>query len=152
MKRMKLIGSAVVMVLLSGTSARAQLNVVNPENLDVPQARAEILYREACRMVAEQFHIRKRAQIEFPVTLHIGQNDTDASRIDQNTGSYAVHMTYWDESAFVSRVITLCLFRLLPDSRRWKLIAKTRGRADALSSVVSVSHLQEEHKGANGLR
>jgi hypothetical protein len=40
MKRMKLIGSVVVMILLSGTRARAQLNVVNPDNIDIPQARA----------------------------------------------------------------------------------------------------------------
>jgi hypothetical protein len=152
MKQMKPIGSAVLLVLLSGTSARAQLNVVNPDNLDVPQARAEILYREACRAVAEQFHIHKKAQIEFPVTLHISQDDVDTSHIDEITGSYTVHMTTWDESAFVSRVITLCLFRLLPDSRRWKLVAKARGRADGRASVISVAQLQGNHKGANGLR
>jgi hypothetical protein len=132
---MRRIGSAVVMVLLSGTSARAQLNVVNPDNLDVPQARAEILYRQACRTVAEQFHVHHRAQIEFPVTLEIGQDDVDTSHIDEITGSYAVHTTYWDESALVSRIIILGPFRLLPDSRRWKLIAKTRRRADPLSAL-----------------
>ena len=140
MKRMKLIGSAVVVVLLSGSSARAQVNV------------AELLYRQACRTVAEQCHVDNRAQIEFPVTLHIGRDDVDTSHIDETTGSYAVHMTYWNESAFVSRVITLCLFRRLHDSRRSKRIALTRGRADALSSVVSVAHLQGKQNGANKLR
>ncbi|MGA8231927.1 MAG: hypothetical protein WB795_10640 [Candidatus Acidiferrales bacterium] len=112
----------------------------------------EILYRQACRTVAEQFHVHHRAQIEFPVTLEIGQDDVDTSHIDEITGSYAVPTTYWDESALVCRIIILGPFRLLPDSRRWKLIAKTRSRADTLSAVVTVSQLQGEQKGANGLR
>jgi hypothetical protein len=148
---MKLIGSAVAMVLLSASSARAQLSVVNPGDMDVPQARAEILYQQACRIVAEQFHVHDRAQIEVPLTLQIGENEQDLSRVDEQTGAYVVHMSHWNESAFVSRVITLCLFRLLSDSRRLKLLAKARARADTLSGV-SVSRLQEEHKGANGLR
>jgi hypothetical protein len=152
MKRMKLIGSAVVMVLLSASGARAQLNVVNPDNLDVPETRAEILYRQACRIVAEQFHVHDRTQIEFPVTLRIGENEQDLSHMDTNTGEYVVHMSGWNESAFVSRVITVCLFRVLSDSRRKKLIAKARDRADALSAVVSVSQLQRKREGANGLR
>jgi hypothetical protein len=151
MKRMKLIGIAAVMVLLSGTSARAQLNVEDPENFGVPQARAQILYQQACRTVAEQFHVHKRAQIEFPLTLHIGQDEANDTRVDERTGSYNVHMSYWDESAFVSRVITLCLLRLLPESRRRKLVVQTRGRADALTGI-SVSQLQGHLKGANGLR
>jgi len=151
MKRMKLIGSVVVMILLSGTRARAQLDVVNPDSIDIPQARAEILYQQACRIVAEQFHVHKRAQIEFPVTLRIGEDEEDLTRVDSSAGAYVVHITSWNESAFVSRVITLCLFRLLPDSRRRQLIAQARGRADALSGV-SVSQLQEQHQEANGLR
>ena len=72
--------------------------------------------------------------------------------MDTNTGEYVVHMSGWNESAFVSRVITVCLFRVLSDSRRKKLIAKARDRADALSAVVSVSQLQRKREGANGLR
>jgi hypothetical protein len=60
-------------------------------------------------------------------------------------------MSHWDEARFVDRVISLCLFRLRPDSRRREMITKARGRADALRPV-SVSELQEKHKGANGLR
>jgi hypothetical protein len=151
MKQIKWMGSAMVMVLLSATTARAQLNVVDPDNFGVPQARAEILYQQACRTVAEQFHVHDRGQVEFPLTLQIGQDEANDSRVDERTGSYNVHMSYWDESAFVSRVITLCLLRLLPESRRRKLVALARGRADALTGV-SVSQLQGKLKGANGLR
>jgi len=151
MKRMKWIGIGVMLALLNGTSARAQLNVVNPDGLEVPEARAEILFEQTCRTVAEKFHIHHRAQIEFPLTLRIGDHEENLARVDQDTGQYVVHMTSWSEAAFVNRVISLCLFRLLTDSGGVKIIATARGRAEALSGV-SVSQLQRKPKGTNGLR
>jgi hypothetical protein len=89
---MKLFWRAAAIVTLSGISAGAQLNIVNPDDMAISQVPAEILRQPAPRAVTEQFHVHNHAQIESPITLQIGDAEVDRSHIDEN--NQYVHRAY----------------------------------------------------------
>jgi hypothetical protein len=49
---------ATALVLLGSVVSTAQIMIDNPQHLDIPEQRAQVLHNIICRVVAEEFHIR----------------------------------------------------------------------------------------------
>ena len=49
----------------------AQVTIENPDHLDVPEQKVQILFHTTCQVVAREFHIHKGEQ-EFPLVLVLG--------------------------------------------------------------------------------
>jgi hypothetical protein len=49
----------------------AQVTIKNPDHLDVPEPKVQILIHTTCQVVAREFHIHK-GEVEFPLVLVLG--------------------------------------------------------------------------------
>jgi hypothetical protein len=129
------------LVLLTGFSTQAQVTIVNPKHLDVPEGKVNILFHMTCEVLGEEFHYLKNDQIEFPAVLILGRSD-DYISADSAKGVYAISLEKWDENMFTSAVITLGLYRIVPMDRRRRLVLEARRRSD-LIAPVSISELRK---------
>jgi hypothetical protein len=67
-----LLGIAVA--LLTASLSMAQVTIQNPQHLDVPEQRVQMLHHIICRVVAEEFHGRG-GKSDGPVTLNLGRSE-----------------------------------------------------------------------------
>ena len=67
--------SSLLLLLATHSSGLVQLTIANPKHLDVPRERAKVLLIETCRVVAKEFHARNSSDVEYSLTLVIGEQD-----------------------------------------------------------------------------
>jgi hypothetical protein len=53
----------------------AQLTIANPKHLDSPEHRARVLLSETCRVVANEFHVHHSPDLEYSLTLVLGEKN-----------------------------------------------------------------------------
>ncbi|MFY9531415.1 MAG: hypothetical protein WBC04_25525 [Candidatus Acidiferrales bacterium] len=130
-----------ILALLASLPSQAQVTVVNPDNLEVPKEKMNLLYANACRAVGEEFHVTKNSQIEFPVFLVLGESYEHISA-NNPPGVFRIYLQKWDEDKFTVSVISLALYNMLPLERRYKLAIEVRRRTDKIAPVT-VSELRK---------
>jgi hypothetical protein len=59
-----------LVLLLPATTSMgiAQLTIVNPKHLHLPEHRARVLLIETCRVVANEFHVHNSSDLEYSLT------------------------------------------------------------------------------------
>ena len=104
---------AIPLTILFSSLSTAQVMVQNSQHLEIPEQRAQILHATVCRVVAEEFHIR-RAKPEGPLVLVLGE-ESQRSETDELHRVYTIYLNRWDERIFVVADLRLAVQRITRD-------------------------------------
>jgi hypothetical protein len=122
------LSSLLLLPLLTTSSSLAQLTIANPKHLDVPQERAKVLLTETCRVVAKEFHVRNFSDIEYPLTLVLGEQD-EGYGIDKQ-GKITLYLRQWSEMKFVVWATRVAIQSLVNREREDRLAKEILRRTD----------------------
>jgi hypothetical protein len=120
--------SCLLLLLTTHCSGLAQLTIANPKHLDVPQERARVLLIETCRVVAREFHVRNPSDIEYSLTLVIGEKD-EGYGIDKQ-GNITLYLQQWSDWKFVVWATRLAIQSLANHDRQDRLAKEILRRAE----------------------
>jgi hypothetical protein len=145
----------LALLVMAEPSCPEQLEIVNPDHLEVPAARAEMVLRTACEVVAKEFHVRNAAEIEFRLVLVLGERRDGsapefASRdavIDDNGISYTLYLKEWDESKFAALTMRLCIQQLANSKRQARLLKEILRRSAGVGPVSASELRKSESPG-----
>jgi hypothetical protein len=96
-------------LLVAGAQCSAQLTILNPNRLDVPEEKANVLLSSACQVVAQEFHVTDISALRFSVVLVLGEKE-ELYTIDEKRLEYKLYMKQWDE-ANLQRWQCGCVYR-----------------------------------------
>ena len=124
-------GSYVALVVNS--AALAQIAVRNPNHLPLPDNKPQAMFRAACQVVAEEFHVRDPAKLDFPLVLVLGEPFRYTA--DDENQVYTVYLDRWDDTLFTSSVVMLASHRVVTRERYRKMVVEVLRRAHGFSPV-----------------
>jgi len=125
--------SSLLLLLATHSSGLVQLTIANPKHLDVPRERAKVLLIETCRVVAKEFHARNSSDVEYSLTLVIGEQD-EGYGIDK-VGNIILYLQQWNERKFVVWATRLAIQSLANPDREDRLAKEILRRADRILPV-----------------
>ena len=121
-------------VLIAAFPCTAQLTIVNPKQLEVPQAKANILLNTACRVVAKKFRVSDPSSLRFSLVLVLGEREEHYT-VDEKKLEYKLYMREWDETKFVALAMRFCVQRLPTREQEARLLKEILHRSDKISPV-----------------
>ena len=124
---------SVLLLLATSSVGSAQLTINNPKHLELPEQRARILLIEACRVVANEFHVRDFSEIEYPLILVLGEKD-EGYGIDSE-GKITLYLQQWSETKFVDAATRLAVQALANRKRMQRLTKDILRRSDRILPV-----------------
>ena len=65
--------SLLICLLVTCAQCSAQLTILNPNHLNVPEEKANALLSTACRVVAQEFHVSDISALRFSLVLVLGE-------------------------------------------------------------------------------
>ena len=116
----------------SSREGRAELTIVNPNHIDIPDQRARALLLTTCRSVADEFH-QKPEHVEITMTLVLGDRDERYS-IDKK-GRLTMYLVRWDVGKFVNGVITSAMQWMASLKVRNQMLTEILRRTDLIVPV-----------------
>jgi hypothetical protein len=125
--------SPLLLLLAAHSSGLVQLTIANPKHLDLPLGRAKVLLAETCRVVAEEFHIRNSSDIEYSLTLVLGERD-EGYGIDKQ-GNITLYLHQWSDRKFVVWATRLAIQSLANRDRGDRLAKEILKRADRILPI-----------------
>lgn len=131
---MKWILQAWVCVMLGVGCAWAQVTILNPHHVFVPQDRVNLLFRMSRDVISREFQLKDQRRMDFPLTLVLGEQNERLS-LDEDHQVYEVLLNNWDESKFVTSVMRLAVWRVVPRERRNQLVLEILQRARTVGTV-----------------
>jgi hypothetical protein len=123
----------LVLLLATTSWGSAQLTTANPKHLDLPEPRARVLLIETCRVVANEFHVRNSSDLEYSLTLVLGEKD-EGYGID-NQGKVTFYLQQWSERKFVDAATRLAVQSLANRERVERLVKEILRRSDRILPV-----------------
>lgn len=129
------------LLLLSATPTLAQVIIQNEKHRDVPEQRAQLLYRMACAVASEHFHV-KPASAEFRVILVLGDPD-ERFLADTIHDSYTIYMNNWDEEKFASTLVLIEVNRLTRIQQYKEMVLEILRRSNR-GAPVTVGQLRRK--------
>jgi len=126
--------AGTALFLLANSLAFAELAIDNPKHLDVPEEKARILLRLACRAVATEFHLREPAKTDFDLRLVLGEKD-ERHGFDEQTGVPTLYLQQWNEVKFTSAAIRFAVQKSVNHNREERMISEILRRSDQISSI-----------------
>ena len=115
----------------------AQLTITNPKHLDLPEPRARVLLSETCRVVANEFHVHNPSDLEYSLTLVLGEKD-EGYGID-NEGKVTLYLQQWSESKFIDEATRLAVQSLANRDRVQRLAKEILRRSNRILPVPQSS-------------
>src|ERR1700747_1210691 len=100
--------SWAILIVLANSLAFAELTIDNPKHLDVPEEKARVLLRLACRAIAKEFHSREQLKAEVDFRLVLGEKD-ERYGINEQTGGSTLYLQEWNETKFTTAAIRLAM-------------------------------------------
>jgi|KBSMisStaDraftv2_1062788.scaffolds.fasta_scaffold669310_2 hypothetical protein len=131
----------LLLVVVGACPSHAQLQVENRDHMAFSDERARIIFKTACRVVEEEFHLKRTALSEFPLTLVLGSSE-DQYQDNHDAGIYRIELKSWDEKKFAVGVIRLAIERMVSRDVRDRLVRQILTRSNAISPL---SVLDERH-------
>ena len=113
--------------------ALGQIAVQNPNNLPLPGSRPQVIFRTACQVVAEEFHVVDPAKLDFPLTLVLGQPFRYTA--DDQNQVYTIYLDRWDDALFTSSAVMLASHRVVTIDRYKKMVVEALRRASRVNPV-----------------
>ena len=124
----------LVLLLPATTSLGfAQLTITNPKHLDLPEHRARVLLIETCRVVANEFHVHNPSDLEYSLTLVLGEKD-EGYGID-NEGKVTLYLQQWSKNKFVDEATRLAVQSLANCERVQRLAREILRRSNRVLPV-----------------
>jgi hypothetical protein len=111
----------------------AQVTIKNPDHLDVPEQKVQILFHTTCQVVAREFHIHK-GEVEFPLVLVLG-DPNERYTSDEEHHLYTVYLFRWNEAQFVASSMKLSLQHMVTHSRRDRLLREILERSLGMDTI-----------------
>ena len=115
----------------------AQVTIKNPDHLDVPEQKVQILFHTTCQVLAREFHVHIR-ELEFPVVLVLG-DPNERYTSDEEHRIYAVYLYRWNEAQFVASSMRLALQHMVTNGRRDRLLVEILERSRGIDTVPVAS-------------
>lgn len=122
----------MIVCALAGTFAAAQVKIVNPQQVEVPEQTAQVLLRLSCKVAAEEFHVPGEA--EFPLTLVLGPENEEHYTADDPSRTYTVYLKEWSESRFATATMMIAVRRIALPAQK-KMITEVLERAHAIAPI-----------------
>ena len=119
--------AALLVILASGLPGAAQVTIQNPKNLPVDQERVALLYRMSCQEVAESFHIRDYAKLQYPLNVVLGE-ERERYEIDHKTGTGTIYIQRWEEVRFAGAAAMLAIDHVMSTEQFRAVVTKTLKR------------------------
>jgi hypothetical protein len=126
--------AGTALFLFANSLAFAQLTIDNPKHLDVPQEKAKVLLRLACRTVAKEFHSREQSKVEFDFRLVLGEKE-ERYGIDDKTGVPTLYLQQWNETKFATAAIRLAVQKSVDRNREERMISDILQRSEQIVSI-----------------
>lgn len=122
----------VLAVLVFVCPLLAQVTIKNPDHLDVPEQKVQILFHTTCQVVGREFHFK--GELEFPLVLVLG-DPNERYTSDEEHQLYTVYLFRWNEAQFVASSMRLALQRMVTQSRRDRLVREILERTEGIDTV-----------------
>lgn len=136
---------APLLILLVSSAMLGQVTVVNPKHLEFPKDKINLIFRIACKVVAEEFHVpEKAAESEFPLTLILGDPNERYTE-DEQHHLYAVYLEQWNEEKFTVSAMRLAIQHMVPQSRRDKMAREILRRSNQVAPVAVTTLAKHHH-------
>jgi hypothetical protein len=123
-----------LLILIAASLSEAQLSVMNPKQLEVPQERANVLLSTACQVVAQEFKVSDPSALRFSLVLVLEEKEEHYT-VDEKKLEYKLFMKEWDETKFAALVMRLCVQRLPTHEQETRLLKEILRRSDKISPV-----------------
>jgi hypothetical protein len=68
-KSFQLIGRCIFLMMLAASPCTAQLTIVNPKQLQVPEEKGNVVLSTACRVVAEEYRVSDPSALRLSLVL-----------------------------------------------------------------------------------
>jgi hypothetical protein len=131
----RLINKVLLVLLCLPCLGTAQVKIENPLQLEIPEARVQLLHRITCGVVADEFHL-KASELDGPVTLVVGERKEVVGKIAPGSDApFVVYLDHWDEGAFAVTDMQLMLYRVLSGGREKKMIGDVFRRLNQTAPV-----------------
>jgi len=127
----------VATLVTLSASLCAQVVIENPQRLEVPEQRVQMLHRIICRVVADQLHLRG-AKKEFPVTVILGEQEQRV--LADEKGMFRIYLKHWDERSFAISDLQLVLQQAMI-RKHWHTMVSEVVRRYQQSAPVYVGEL-----------
>jgi len=111
----------------------AQVTINNPDHLDVPEQKVQVLFHITCQVVAREFHIHT-GEVEFPLVLFLG-DPNERYTSDEEHKIYTVYLFRWNEAQFVASSMKLSLQHMVTHNRRDRLVREILGRSSQMNTI-----------------
>lgn len=118
---------------LLASSLHAQVTIQNPQHLEIPEQRVQVLHTLVCRVVAEELHIRE-SKVQGPVSLVLGERQ-ERTVADEFNGAYTIYLEHWDETTFASSDVRLTIQRMASRNHSEQMAREVIRRVDLLFPV-----------------
>ena len=122
-----------LIALVGSSAATAQITVKNPSRLPLPDNKPQILLNMACRVVADEFHVRDAATLDFPLILVLGEPFHYTA--DDEDQLYTIYLDRWDDTMFASSAVMLASHRVVTKDQYKKMVVEILRRADHVSPI-----------------
>jgi len=126
--------SSAILIVLANSLAFAELTIDNPKHLDVPEEKARVLLRLACRAIAKEFHSREQLKAEFDFRLVLGEKD-ERYGINEQTGGSTLYLQEWNETKFTTAAIRLAMQKSIDRTREERMIFDILHRSEQVVSI-----------------
>jgi hypothetical protein len=121
-------------MMLAASPSGAQLTIVNPKQLEVPQEKANVVLSTACRVVAEEFRLSDPSALRLSLVLVLGERDEHYT-VDEKRIEYKLYMKEWDEAKFATLAMRLCVQQLPTREQQTRLLKEILRRSDTISPI-----------------
>lgn len=108
----------------------AQVTIYNPQNLDVPRAKVNVIYHMTLRVLSDTLDLADIEQL-YPVTLTLGA-DEERYVEDEDKQLDAIFLKKWDEKKFAISVMRLALEHLVNRECRNEIVSDILNRSDLI--------------------
>jgi hypothetical protein len=116
--------------------------VRNPSRLPLPDNKPQVLLNMACRVVADEFHVRDAAALDFPLILVLGEPFHYTA--DDENQLYTIYLDRWDDTMFASSAVMLASHRAVTKDRYRKMVVEILRRANQVGPVQA-DDLRKRH-------
>ncbi len=131
MRRVAQVGA---LLALTAVPSVAQVTIQNEKHREVPEQKVQLLYRMACAVAAERFHV-KAQDAEFRVVLVLGDPD-ERFLADTIHAAYTIYMDNWDEEKFASTLVLIEANRLTRIQQYKQMVLEVLRRSNKAAPVT----------------
>ena len=119
-------------ILLLVSPVLAQVTIKNPDQLEVPVQRVQIVFQTTCQAVSREFQVPEK-DVEFPLLLVLG-DPIERYIIDEHQLG-TLYLYRWNEAQFAASVMMLAIEHMVTQSRRDRMVREILKRSNSIDTI-----------------